>query len=155
MFGDETLLACERLDAPAAAGTAVDLEAFFGSLALTIIGNAVFNYRFGEENQPIVNAALSTLREAEHRATTPFPYWKIPFAMQVVPRQRKFLEDMALLDKTLEKLIQEALASREEGEMEDLMARDYSKIANPSLLRVLDAHLGGLRARPAAGLACS
>ena len=67
----------------------VDLEERFGSLALDIIGSAVFNYEFDSTLKPskVVQAAIDTLREAEHRSMTPAPYWKIPGAMQLVPRQ--------------------------------------------------------------------
>ena len=47
-----------------------DLEERFGSLALDIIGKAVFNYEFDsvESTSPVVQAAIETLREAEHRS---------------------------------------------------------------------------------------
>jgi cytochrome P450 family 97 subfamily B polypeptide 3 len=35
-------------------------------------------------------AVYSVLQEAEHRSVTPFPYWNLPFAMWLIPRQRKF-----------------------------------------------------------------
>ena len=54
----------------------------YGSLALDVIGKAVFNYDFGSVNEesPVVKAAIRTLGEVEHRALTPAPYWKLPGA---------------------------------------------------------------------------
>lgn len=46
------------------------MEERFGSVALDIIGKAVFNYEFEstKKTSPIVKAAIETLREAEHRS---------------------------------------------------------------------------------------
>jgi hypothetical protein len=35
-------------------------------------------------------AVYGVLQEAEHRSVTPFPYWNLPLASTIVPRQRKF-----------------------------------------------------------------
>uniref|UniRef100_A0A7S1ULN7 Cytochrome P450 n=1 Tax=Phaeomonas parva TaxID=124430 RepID=A0A7S1ULN7_9STRA len=141
MFGHVTEESCTNVfDKAAEAGDAVDVEHEFGSLALNIIGKAVFNYDFnaeGESNSPVVTAAIATLREAEHRSMTPAPYWKLPFATDLVPRQREFKENMNLLDSTLDDCVREALSSRKETDIEDLERRDYSKLDNPSLLRFL------------------
>ena len=140
MFGEVTLETCRKLEEDVAAGRAVDVEQEFGSLALDIIGKAVFNYDFkaqGTSNSPVVSAAIATLREAEHRSMTPAPYWKLPLASTGVPRQRAFKSNMKLLDSTLDSCIKEALSSREETDIEDLERRDYSKLENPSLLRFL------------------
>lgn len=37
-----------------------------------------------------VQAVYGVLQEAEHRSVTPFPYWNLPLATLLVPRQRKF-----------------------------------------------------------------
>jgi len=140
MFGHVTLESCKQLDKAVERNEAVDMEHAFGSLALDIIGKAVFNYDFsanGESNSPVVSAAISTLREAEHRSVTVFPYWNLPFASWIFPRQREFQANMRLLDNTLDACIKEALSSREETDIEDLERRDYSKLENPSLLRFL------------------
>lgn len=39
------------------------------------------------------------LREAEHRSTFYIPYWNIPGNDLVVPRQRKFKEQMGVISK--------------------------------------------------------
>jgi cytochrome P450 len=79
----------------------------------------------------------SALKEAEHRSMTPFPYWDLPLANQVVPRLRKFNKDLKLLDKVLDELIINALSNKDEAEEEDLQSRDYNTMENPSLLRFL------------------
>mmetsp|Transcript_11015 Transcript_11015/g.32867 ORF Transcript_11015/g.32867 Transcript_11015/m.32867 type:complete len:608 (+) Transcript_11015:40-1863(+) len=117
----------------------VDLEERFGSLALDIIGSAVFNYEFDSTHRPseVVKAAIDTLREAEHRSMTPAPYWKLPGAMQLVPRQRAFAANMKLLNGQLNAAIAAALEDRVEEDAEALEARDYDAMENPSLLRFL------------------
>ena len=117
----------------------VDMEERLGSLALDIIGKAVFNYDFNsvEDASPVVAAAIDTLREAEHRSVTPAPYWKIPGATFVVPRQVRFKKNMALLNDELNKCIKAASLNRDEQDVEQLEQRDYSTMENPSLLRFL------------------
>ena len=118
----------------------VDLEERFGSLALDIIGSAVFNYEFDSTLKPskVVQAAIDTLREAEHRSMTPAPYWKIPGAMQLVPRQRAFTANMNLLNDQLNNAIAGAFEDRVEMDTEDLQENmDYETMENPSLLRFL------------------
>jgi len=106
---------------------------------LDIIGKAVFNYEFGscEGESPVVKAAIQSLREVEHRAQTPFQYWKLPFMDVVVERQREFKENMELLNGALNKCVDQALKDRSEADLEELESRDYSKMENPSLLRFL------------------
>lgn len=120
-------------------GTVLDVEEKFGSLALDIIGKAVFNYDFGSVNEesPVVKAAIRTLAEVEHRALTPAPYWKLPGANQVVPRLVEFNTDMDLLNSVLYRLIDECLESRNPEELEALKNKDYSKVKDPSMLRFL------------------
>jgi len=118
----------------------VDLEERFGSLALDIIGSAVFNYEFDStfNYSPVVQAAIDTLREAEHRSMTPAPYWKIPGAMQLVPRQRAFTANMALLNDQLNNAIAAAFKDSVKMDTEELQENvDYATMENPSLLRFL------------------
>jgi len=120
-------------------GTVLDVEEKFGSLALDIIGKAVFNYDFGSVNEesPVVKAAIRTLAEVEHRALTPAPYWKLPGANKLVPRLVEFNTDMDLLNSVLYRLIDECLESRNPEELEALKKKDYSKVKDPSMLRFL------------------
>lgn len=141
MFAEKTDDLCESLASESAKDNkqAVDVEERFGSLALDIIGSAVFNYEFDsvERVSPVVSAAIETLREAEHRSVTPAPYWKIPGASVVVPRQAAFKKNMELLNGELRKCIKAALENRDEADVEQLEKRDYDAMENPSLLRFL------------------
>lgn len=141
LFGDCTVRLVENLDAHQSSGSgkAQDMEERFGSLALDIIGRAVFNYDFDSvaNTSPVVKAAIETLREAEHRSMTPAPYWKIPGAYTFVPRQVAFKNNMQLINSELNKAIEECLKDRSEGEIEELENRDYATMENPSLLRFL------------------
>jgi len=120
-------------------GRVLDMEERYGSLALDVIGKAVFNYEFGSVNEesPVVKAAIRTLAEVEHRALTPAPYWKIPGANELIPRLKEFNEDMGLLNDVLYRLIDQCLESRNPAELEDLKNKDYSKVKDPSMLRFL------------------
>lgn len=120
-------------------GTVLDMEERYGSLALDVIGKAVFNYEFGsvDEESPVVKAAIRTLGEVEHRALTPAPYWKIPGANKLIPRLVDFNTDMDLLNSVLYKLIDECLDSRNPEELDALKSKDYSKVKDPSMLRFL------------------
>ncbi|XVF20953.1 hypothetical protein REPUB_Repub12eG0048300 [Reevesia pubescens] len=117
----------------------LDLEAEFSSLALDIIGLGVFNYDFGSitKESPVIKAVYGTLFEAEHRSTFYIPYWKIPLARWVVPRQRKFHYDLKIINDCLDGLIINAKESREEADVEKLQQRDYLNIKDASLLRFL------------------
>lgn len=59
------------------------------SVSLDIIGKAIFNYDFGSvtKESPIIQSVYSVLKEAEHRSTTPAPYWQLPLANQVNRRR--------------------------------------------------------------------
>jgi hypothetical protein len=52
---------------------------------------AVFNYDFDSlsKDDRVIQAVYTTLREAEHRSLTPIPYWKLPFADELIPRQAR------------------------------------------------------------------
>uniref|UniRef100_A0A7S1FP19 Cytochrome P450 n=1 Tax=Corethron hystrix TaxID=216773 RepID=A0A7S1FP19_9STRA len=117
----------------------VEMEEKFCSVALDIIGKSVFNYEFGsvKKESPVIKAVYCALLEAEHRSMTPAPYWDLPFANELVPRLRKFNSDLDLLNDVLDDLIKRAKNSRIVEDIEDLEARDYSKVKDPSLLRFL------------------
>ncbi|XP_012489061.2 cytochrome P450 97B2, chloroplastic [Gossypium raimondii] len=117
----------------------LDLEAEFSSLALDIIGLGVFNYDFGSvtKESPVIQAVYGTLFEAEHRSTFYIPYWKIPLARWVVPRQRKFHYDLKIINDCLDGLIRNAKDSRQEADVEKLQQRDYLNIKDASVLRFL------------------
>lgn len=117
----------------------LDLEAEFSNLALDIIGLGVFNYDFGSvtKESPVIKAVYGTLFEAEHRSTFYIPYWKIPLAKWLVPRQRKFQSDLKVINDCLDGLIKNAKETREEADVEKLQQRDYSNIKDASLLRFL------------------
>ncbi|KAL9245932.1 hypothetical protein vseg_019527 [Gypsophila vaccaria] len=115
----------------------LDLEAEFSSLALDIIGLGVFNYDFGSvtKESPVIKAVYGTLFEAEHRSTFYIPYWKLPFASWIVPRQRKFRKDLKVINDCLDGLIKNAKDTRQETDVEKLQQRDYSNLKDASLLR--------------------
>ncbi|KAA3459172.1 cytochrome P450 97B2, chloroplastic isoform X1 [Gossypium australe] len=76
----------------------------------------------------IIMAVYGTLFEAEHRSTFYIPYWKIPLARWVVPRQRKFHNDLKIINDCLDGLIRNAKDSRQEADVEKLQQRDYLNI---------------------------
>ncbi|RZC45395.1 hypothetical protein C5167_038349 [Papaver somniferum] len=117
----------------------LDLEAEFSNLALDIIGLGVFNYDFGSvsKESPVIKAVYGTLFEAEHRSTFYIPYWKLPLARWLVPRQRKFQNDLKVINDCLDGLIRNAKDTREETDVEKLQQRDYSNLKDASLLRFL------------------
>lgn len=69
------------------------------------------------------------MKEAEHRSTFYFPYWDIPGASVVVPRQRVFRADLAVINDCLDELIQKAEETKEDQDIESLQNRDYSKVS--------------------------
>ncbi|KAM7505020.1 hypothetical protein LguiB_003924 [Lonicera macranthoides] len=117
----------------------LDLEAEFSSLALDIIGLGVFNYDFGSvtKESPVIKAVYGTLFEAEHRSTFYIPYWKVPLARWLVPRQRKFRNDLKVINDCLDGLIRNAKETRQETDVEKLQQRDYLNLKDASLLRFL------------------
>jgi cytochrome P450 family 97 subfamily B polypeptide 3 len=114
----------------------VDMETFFCSVALDIIGLSVFNYEFGSvtNESPVIKAVYSALVESEHRIQTPAPYWNLPLANQLIPRLRKFNSDLKLLNQVLDKLIDRAKAPRTVEEIEELEKRNYNEVKDPSML---------------------
>lgn len=117
----------------------LDLEAEFSNLALDIIGLGVFNYDFGSvtKESPVIKAVYGTLFEAEHRSTFYIPYWKVPLARWIVPRQRKFHSDLKVINDCLDGLIKNAKETRQETDVEKLQQRDYQNLKDASLLRFL------------------
>ncbi|KAH9623680.1 hypothetical protein KSS87_017707 [Heliosperma pusillum] len=136
---EKTTFKFEKLleDVHAKENIELDLEAEFSSLALDIIGLGVFNYDFGSitKESPVIKAVYGTLFEAEHRSTFYIPYWKLPFASWIVPRQRKFRNDLKVINDCLDGLIKNAKDTREETDVEKLQQRDYSNLKDASLLR--------------------
>ncbi|TVU32783.1 hypothetical protein EJB05_24539, partial [Eragrostis curvula] len=117
----------------------VDLEAEFSNVALDIIGLGVFNYDFDSvtKESPVIKAVYGTLFEAEHRSTFYIPYWNLPLAKWIVPRQRKFYSDLKVINDCLDNLIKNAKETRQEADVEKLQQRDYSSLKDVSLLRFL------------------
>lgn len=61
----------------------------------------------------LCQAVYGTLFEAEHRSTFYIPYWKFPLASWIVPRQRKFRNDLRVINDCLDGLIRNAKETRE------------------------------------------
>ena len=68
------------------------------------------------------------LKEAEHRSTFYLPYWKLPLASVLVPRQRAFRRDLGVINECLDGLIAQAKRTRNVGDAEALQSRDYTKV---------------------------
>ena len=83
------------------------------------------------EYQLMRDAAIATLREAEHRSMTPAPYWKLPLADVVVPRQAAFKKNMALLNGELQRCIEEALSNRDEADIADFFYGTTARVRLP------------------------
>lgn len=142
MFAYSTEILCKKLEAASEANgmVQVDMETEYQSLALDIIGKAVFNYEFGsvENESPIVKAVYRVLLETEHRSTMFLPYWKIPGIEMLVPRQKLFKNDMRLINKALKTAIDAVKESVDTSrDLDELERRDYSNVSDPSLLRFL------------------
>lgn len=60
-------------------------------------------------------AVYGTLFEAEHRSTFYIPYWNLPFARWIVPRQIKFNNDLKIINDCLDGLIKNAKETRQVG----------------------------------------
>jgi cytochrome P450 family 97 subfamily B polypeptide 3 len=129
----------ERIASSTEGGGKAEMETFFCSVALDIIGLSVFNFEFGSvtNESPIIKAVYSALVEAEHRSMTPAPYWDLPLANQLVPRLRKFNADLRLLNTVLDDLIVRAKNTRQVEDIEELEKRNYNEVQDPSLLRFL------------------
>lgn len=139
LFGHCNQPLIDNLNKIAESDGKAEMESYFCSVALDIIGLSVFNYEFGSvtNESPVIKAVYSALVEAEHRSMTPAPYWNIPLANQVVPRLRKFNSDLKILDDVLNDLIARAKKTRTVDDIEELEKRNYAEVQDPSLLRFL------------------
>lgn len=128
-----------KLDAACHSGEVLNMETEFCSVSLDIIGKAVFNYDFGSVNKesPIVKAVYRTLQEAEHRSTSFIPYWNLPFANMYLDNLKEFELNMKVINNVLDELIKNAVATKNEEDVEVLENRNYDTMENPSLLRFL------------------
>jgi cytochrome P450 len=147
LFGASATRLADKLEAEYAApvgsdmkqGKTVNAEDQLYAMALDIIGKAVFNYEFGAltEETPLIKAVYRVLRESEHRSTFPLQYWNIPGAMQVVPRQKQFQQDIDAINAELTVLIAEALQDKNPTDIADFESRNYDLVNDASLLRFL------------------
>lgn len=69
----------------------------------------------------VLQAVYGTLSEAEHRSTFYIPYWKFPLSRWLVPRQRKFNEDLKVINDCLDDLIKRAQSTRQVGMVVDTL----------------------------------
>ncbi|KAK9846940.1 hypothetical protein WJX84_011063 [Apatococcus fuscideae] len=141
MFADCTQRSIDKMTALTESGqeASIDMEQEFLNIGLDIIGLGVFNYDFGSisTESPVIKAVYGVLKEAEHRSTFYIPYWNLPGAAVLVPRQRRFRADLAVINDCLDGLIAQAKRTRQADDAEALQQRDYSKVTDPSLLRFL------------------
>jgi hypothetical protein len=84
---------------------------------------------------------IGVVAEAEHRSTFYIPYWNVPLLRAIVPRQRAFAADLAVINSCLDGLIAQARASSVELSEEDLQNRDYSKVRGLRGKDLVDADL--------------
>lgn len=75
-----------------------------------IFGVLVIHHFFFYSNH---QAVYGTLFEAEHRSTFYIPYWNLPLARWIVPRQRKFQADLKVINDCLDELIKNAKETRQ------------------------------------------
>eukprot|EP00639_Heterosigma_akashiwo_P033958 CAMPEP_0194725620 /NCGR_PEP_ID=MMETSP0296-20130528/27788_1 /TAXON_ID=39354 /ORGANISM="Heterosigma akashiwo, Strain CCMP2393" /LENGTH=606 /DNA_ID=CAMNT_0039630175 /DNA_START=35 /DNA_END=1855 /DNA_ORIENTATION=+ len=139
LFNECNMNLVDQLEGFAERGEEVDMEEKFCSVSLDIIGKSVFNYDFGSVTQesPIVKAVYTLLKEVEHRSQIPLPYWDLPGAGLLVPRLRRFNADLRMLNDVLDELVARALATKDAVDLEELQARNYDAVSDPSLLRFL------------------
>jgi len=139
MFGDSALHSARALDDAAGRGAAVEMENFFSRLSLDIIGKAVFNYDFDSltNDDPVIRAVYTVLRETEYRSLVFVPYWKVPLLAALVPRQRACTEALRTINDTLDGLIQESkrLFVDEEEEFDE----EFLSKKDPSILHFMIA----------------
>ncbi|KAI8106875.1 hypothetical protein M9434_001529 [Picochlorum sp. BPE23] len=139
MFGESALHGSEVMKKYAEKGEAVEMENFFSRLALDIIGKAVFNYEFDSltNDDPVIKAVYTVLREAEYRSTYPIPYWNVPPLKAIVPRQRECDEALNIVTNTLNDLIAKCKKMVEENDEE--FVEEFLSKADPSILHFLIA----------------
>ena len=139
LFSECNVPLLNKLDKASEDGTILDMETEFCSVALDIIGKAVFNYDFGSvtTESPVVKAVYRALQETEHRSMSFIPYWNLPYANLYIPSLREFESNMKLLNDVLDELITKALETQVLMNEEEMVSQDYSTMDNPSLLRFL------------------
>ncbi|CAI5463951.1 unnamed protein product [Closterium sp. Yama58-4] len=139
LFGECSQQLCDKLERAADKGQVVEMESLFSRMTLDVIGKAVFNYEFNslQKDTGIVEAVYVTLREAEVRSTSLFPYWKIPPLRVVMPSQRKVSDALTLINGTLNALIAECKQMVEAEEEE--FFEEYLNKEDPSILHFLVA----------------
>ena len=137
MFSDCALHGCTTLDKAYESGKPIDMENFFSRLALDIIGKAVFNYDFDSlaHDDPVIEAVYTVLREAEHRSTAPIQYWNFPGAKELVPRQKKCVEALKVVNDKLDMLIAKCKKLVEEEDAE--FVEEFLSESDPSILHFL------------------
>uniref|UniRef100_A0A0D9VMQ0 Cytochrome P450 n=1 Tax=Leersia perrieri TaxID=77586 RepID=A0A0D9VMQ0_9ORYZ len=137
LFGEASDRLCQKLDKAASDGEDVEMESLFSRLTLDVIGKAVFNYDFDSlsYDNGIVEAVYVTLREAEMRSTSPIPTWEIPIWKDISPRQKKVNEALALINNTLDELIDTCKRLVEEEDLQ--FHEEYMNEQDPSILHFL------------------
>ncbi|KAJ7566206.1 hypothetical protein O6H91_02G092500 [Diphasiastrum complanatum] len=137
LFGKSTQNLCTKLDIAINNGEDVEMESLFSKLTLDIIGKAVFNYDFDSlsHDEGIVEAVYVALREAEARSTAIIPYWNLPFAQAIFPRQRKVATSLKLINDTLDTIITTCKKIVEEEDVD--FHDEYMSDRDPSILHFL------------------
>ena len=82
-----------------------------------------------------MQAVYTVLREAEYRSTYPIRYWKFPPMRWLVPRQRKCMAALKIVNETLDGLIAQcqSLVETEDQEFEE----EFVGKQDPSILHFL------------------
>ncbi|KAL4447666.1 hypothetical protein ABPG75_004885 [Micractinium tetrahymenae] len=139
MFGECAEHGARMIDKSAKAGKPVEMENFFSRFGLDIIGKAVFNYDFDSltHDDPVIQAVYTTLREAEYRSTYPIAYWNVAPLRWIVPRQRRNMEALEIIQSTLDELIAKCKKLVEEEDEE--FVEEFLSKADPSILHFLIA----------------
>lgn len=139
MFGESAIHGAKVLEKYHLEGKSVEMENFFSRLALDIIGKAVFNYEFDSltNDDPVIQAVYTVLREAEYRSTYPIPYWNFAPLRAIVPRQRQCEDALKIVSDTLNELIQKCKKLVEEEDEE--FVEEFLSKADPSILHFLIA----------------
>eukprot|EP00892_Ulva_mutabilis_P007898 jgi/Ulvmu1/5480/UM023_0016.1 len=140
MFGDSAEHCAAVLAPAAASGSAANMENYYSRLGLDIIGKAVFNYDFDslDTDDPVIRAVYTALSEAEHRSLVPIPYWKLPFATTLIPRQKRTKEALEVIRDTFDRLIAKSKAVWE-SEDEEFDEEVFLSQRDPSILHFLIA----------------
>ena len=84
---------------------------------------------------PPPQAVYVVLREAEHRSTAPIQYWNFPGAKTLVPRQKRCVEALQIVNDKLDGLIAKCKKLVEEEDEE--FVEEFLSEADPSILHFL------------------